>query len=79
MRHLLEELFTFKGLALYGCAFVFLVFLPIIAVIRYQKKGGRKAWPRVLAWVLIAIFAAGVISVVILGQIYSPASEYIHQ
>ncbi len=74
MRYWLEDLYTLKGIWLYGIAFVLFVLVPIFTSIKYKQKGGRKAWPRLLAWILITTFVVGVIAVVILGQIYPPGS-----
>lgn len=37
-------------------AFILLVVAPISGLIWYRKRGGKKKWPAIITWALVALF-----------------------
>ena len=37
-------------------AFILLVVAPILGLIWYRKRGGKKKWPAIITWILVTFF-----------------------
>jgi hypothetical protein len=49
-----------------GGAFFVFVIVPVAGLIWYRKRGGTKKWPRVIVWILAALFALALAALIIL-------------
>ncbi len=45
-----------RPLPLLAGAFLVFVIAPVVGLIWYRKRGGKKKWPSVIVWILAALF-----------------------